>query len=174
MPSWNRGKGAARQWLIDHAGHQSDDCLQWPFSRSRGYGHFGHLGKNHSAHRFMCELVHGPAPSPKHHASHDCGRGDQGCVNPRHIFWKTPAQNMRDKEVHGTTRPMGFPRYKLTPEQVADIRATEGITITTMAAHYNVSESCIRKVRSGENWKTGRYSYGGFSRVPRAPVIGGD
>src|SRR4051812_5100930 len=103
----NKGKGEAVAWLREHALYCGDDCLIWPFSRARGYGNFGYLGKNIYAHRFMCELIHGPAPTPDHHAAHSCGNGHKACVNPMHITWKTSSENMRDKELHGTTRPKG-------------------------------------------------------------------
>lgn len=160
--SHNRGKGLALKWLHDHVGHQGDDCLIWPFSRVRGYGNLGINGKGYYAHRIMCELVCGSAPTARHHASHSCGRGDQGCVNPRHLSWKTPAENMQDKNRHGTVwKKNSGVRYKLTPEQVAEIRATEGMTIDATAAKYGVSASSVRKIRKGINWPTGQITHRG-------------
>lgn len=41
----------------------------------------------------MCELFHGPAPTPEHEASHLC---DQNwlCVMPFHLIWETKKENM--------------------------------------------------------------------------------
>ena len=147
----NKGKGRAIAWIKAHVDYDSDDCLTWPFALCRGYGDFSVDGKRHYAHRYMCELVHGPAPSPEHHAAHSCGRGDQGCVNPRHLSWKTPSENMQDKRVHGTTKPAGKPFRWLTQEQVDQIRAPTTETIATTAARFGISESHVRKIRSGEN-----------------------
>lgn len=85
-----RGEGKTIKWLRAHTDYSHDWCLIWPFvSKLHGYGQFGYLGKNYYAHRFMCELAHGPAPSPLHEAAHSCGRGHEGCVNPQHLSWKT-------------------------------------------------------------------------------------
>src|SRR5215471_14726746 len=91
------------EWIQERVGHAGDDCLQWPFSRSSsGYGILFHEGKVVYAHRTMCELANGKPPTPKHHASHSCGRGHLGCVNPRHLEWKTAAENQQDRRKHGT------------------------------------------------------------------------
>jgi hypothetical protein len=58
------------KWVHDHAGYDRDDCLTWPFGLANGRGRFMYLGKNVSACRFLCELVHGPAPSPDHETAH--------------------------------------------------------------------------------------------------------
>ena len=154
------GKITNAQWLRDHAGHGSDECLTWPFSRVRnGYGNFGLNGKMLYAHRCMCELVNGPDPSPKHHASHKCGRGRQGCVNPRHLEWKTPSENHLDRRLHGTavTSTSG-PRGKLGHDDVSSIRMLGG-TITNMrlAERFGVSVDTIRRVRTGETY--GRFPW---------------
>lgn len=33
----------------------------------------------------MCELVYGKPPMPKHQAAHNCGKGNLGCINPKHL-----------------------------------------------------------------------------------------
>lgn len=89
----NKGKGKVAQWLREHASHTGLNCLAYPFFRNQwtGYAQFGFEGKMLYAHRFMCELKNGPAPSDKHHAAHTCGNGHMGCVNPMHLAWKTVA-----------------------------------------------------------------------------------
>lgn len=148
--NWNKGKGLARQWLVDHLGHESDDCLVWPFSLARGgYGSFQHLGQHHYAHRYMCELKHGPAPSDSHEAAHDCGRSN--CANPRHISWKTPTENKMDCRLHGThvkhrTGNVG----KVTREQAAEIRALkETKTLKELSEIFGLSESGIANICAG-------------------------
>lgn len=157
MAAHNKGKGAAIRWIREHADYQGDDCIQWPFTALRGYGLFGYLGKHHYAHRFMCELIHGPAPSVKHQAAHSCGNGHNRCVNPKHLSWKTLGENMLDKRRHGTTNKAWWGRRgKLTPEQIEEIRATTGPnTVPALAAKFNVTESNIRHIQSGRTWKPG-------------------
>jgi hypothetical protein len=88
----DRGKSACQKWLEDHVGYDKDDCLIWPFSSTRGYGHFKCNGVRSYAHRYMCTLVHGEPPSDEHQASHSCGKGHQKCVSPRHLSWKTQSE----------------------------------------------------------------------------------
>lgn len=67
----NRGKGRCAAWIFEHVNYQGADCLIWPFSKiDTGYGQLGYLGKIHKAHRFMCEQVNGPPPSPTLEAAH--------------------------------------------------------------------------------------------------------
>ncbi len=52
------------------------------------------------------------------------------------------------------TKPVGRPfRSKLTQAQVDEIRSARGVTIGAIAAHFGISESHVRKIRSGENWR---------------------
>ncbi|ARQ01866.1 hypothetical protein DFP91_1524 [Pseudorhodoplanes sinuspersici] len=149
-----KGKGATVAYLLANKDFAGDVCLPWPFSKNEyGYGHFGHLGKQHKAHRFMCELVHGPAPSPAHQAAHSCGNGYLGCVNPRHLSWKTATENQLDRAVHGTTKRKG-PRATLTDQQVAEIRDLEGkMTNTAIAARYGVHRETVGNILRGISWK---------------------
>lgn len=120
----HKGQGAAIKWLRDHLHFSGDECLPWPFTRLKnGYGRFGYNAEHFYAHRYMCEMVHGPAPSPIHQASHSCGRGHDGCLNPRHISWKTPSGNQLDRRAHGTSKRCG---RKLTPIQRRQIVALKG------------------------------------------------
>lgn len=121
----NKGRGAAIQWLRAHVGYRSDDCLTWPFGGCNGYGHLGWNGRQHYAHRLMCEFAHGPAPTPEHEAAHSCGRGQHKCVNPFHLSWKTPSDNQYDRRQHGTKSGGG--RGKITDDQAAQIRALRGV-----------------------------------------------
>jgi hypothetical protein len=160
--SSKRGGGQAVKWLVNMRSYAGHDCLIWPFSRLKsGYGNFGVDGRQFYAHRFMCELTHGPAPSRKHVAAHSCGRGSDGCVNPTHLSWKTQLENERDKAIHGRnawTRRNGK-RYKLTALEVAKIRSLEGKkTVTELEAMFGVTRSNIRKILQGKSWPTGHYA----------------
>lgn len=143
-------------WFAEHRSHQGDACLIWPFARdANGYGSTGRNGKKVWAHRYMCELVNGPPPTPKYHAAHTCNNGYGGCVNPKHLTWKTPSANQYEGKAH--------PRYVLTPEAVADIRTGQASDLG-YSRKYNVRPSTIQKVRLGQTWKTGDYA-GGRPRV---------
>lgn len=150
MSNWNKGKSASRQWLLARLDYDSDECLIWPFSTARGgYGHFVYLGKGYYAHRFMCEMKHGPAPSDTHEAAHGCGKSN--CANPRHISWKTRTENKMDCRLHGThvkhrTGNVG----KVTREQAAEIRALkESMTLKELSERFGLSQSGIANICTG-------------------------
>lgn len=152
-----RGKGICVTWIRDHVAHQDDDCLIWPFSRNpiNGYGHFGHERKHYLAHRFMCKLAHGEPPTPKHQAAHSCGKGRDGCINPRHLSWKTHSQNQLDRRLHGTKHNAWWGKKgKLKPQQVLAIRALKGqLTQAAIARDFMTTESNVRAIQNGKTWR---------------------
>lgn len=152
MSPANKGKGAAIQWLKDRAAYSGDKCLIWPFSTTRGYGRFGHNGKGHYAHRYMCALMHGNAPTPDHQAAHSCGNGHKGCVHPQHLSWKTQSENQLDRRQHGTTRRniRGRPG-SLTLAQVEQIRALASTkTQDEIAAMFDTVRGNVQLILAGK------------------------
>lgn len=149
------GKGKAIAFLREHVAYRGEDCVIFPMTRdSDGYGVFGVDGKVLKAHRWMCIEANGPAPSTVHEAAHSCGNGHMGCVNPRHLAWKTPAENGADKIKHGVAK--GGVGRKLTVEQVRHILATrETKTAGELSAEYGVHRTLIHQVRRGQIWRDG-------------------
>lgn len=147
------GNGAAVQWLRHHVTYDADFCLIFPFYRDpNGYGMLGYLGEHHYAHRFMCELVHGPAPGLEYEAAHTCGNGDTGCANPRHLMWKTKIGNRQDSNRHGTgVRNTGGNQGRLTADQVMQIRDLKGKkTHVEIAAMFDISAPSVRAIFTGK------------------------
>jgi hypothetical protein len=116
-------------WMKLQLETSSDECITWPFSRdsANGRGRVGYKGVSWWTHRLMCVFAHGEAPTPAHEAAHTCGKGHEGCVNPRHLEWKTASENHKDRRSHGTavTNKWG-PRGKITKEQAGKIRDLRG------------------------------------------------
>jgi hypothetical protein len=129
----------------------TDDCLFWPYGRAgRGYAV---VGKKY-VHRLACEHIHGQPPTAKHEAAHSCGNGHLGCVNPRHLYWKTTKENHADKIIHGTMlRGEKILWAKLKTDDVLQIRALSGtMSQRELSDMFDVSRGAIRGVISGRNW----------------------
>lgn len=153
----HKGKGRAYAWIAEHVGYAGDDCLTWPFSATRGRGALQYMGKRWYAARLMCQLAHGEPPSPDHEAAHSCGKGHEGCTNPRHLSWKTRAQNRQDCANHGTNyrASRNASAGKLTYEQAVEIRALQGKEIADdVARRYGVSPTAIYLIWKGQTFKS--------------------
>lgn len=147
----------ATDWLRAHANHDGDECLTWPFAiGADGYGrvHEPKTGKLTTASRLMCVFAHGQPPTPKHEAAHSCGRGNQGCTNPNHIYWATSERNHADKIIHETTN-RGERQWnsKLTEADVLAIRALTGtMSQAAIAKRFGVSRTTISDIQKGRRW----------------------
>lgn len=141
---------ASARWIRLHFNYPHEDfCLIWPFARKGcGYVSVGRDGV--LVHRLMCEDKNGPAPSDEYYATHKCGRGDQGCVNPNHLRWGTPSQNQIERfEQHGVK-----PRFRITAEQAKQIRELRGLQPARITAeNYGISESNVYLIQTGRTWR---------------------
>jgi hypothetical protein len=144
-------------WLEEHKDYAGDDCLIWPFARgtAHGYAQVKYKGKQQNACPVMCEMAHGPKPTPEHEAAHSCGKGHLGCINPRHLSWKTPKENAADKELHGTvSRGERQGVSKLKEKDVLFIRAMAGkAPQSALAAQFGVRQSTINKIVQRQRWR---------------------
>lgn len=151
-----RPVGEIDAWIEALLEEDPSECVLWPFSKIKdtGYAVLARAGTSVSAGRYICEKVKGTPPTPKHEAAHSCGNGNLACVTPRHLSWKTHAENIADKFEHGTiVQGDAHPFSKLTAETVLEIRAsTEKLKV--LAEKYGVEESTISMARRGLNWKS--------------------
>jgi hypothetical protein len=91
------------------------------------------------AHRLAYLLAHGDFDE----ALHVCHRCDNPrCVNPGHLFLGTNYDNVLDSCRKGRRA------YKLTPEQVAALRA-QGADIPRLAREYGIDKSYAYRIRKG-------------------------
>lgn len=144
-------------WLLAHVGHVGDDCLIWPFQRLQDSGRAGvkFRGKQTVASRVMCELAHGKPPTPQHEAAHSCGKGHEGCVNPRHLRWATHTENVADQIDHGT-RVWGEKHYlaRLSVPAVKEIRRLAGtMPMARIADRFGVAPNTAYKAARGITWR---------------------
>lgn len=145
--------------------HTGTGCWIWTGGRGgSGYGSFWDGTRHIQAHWFLLEAH----PGAGYEACHRCD--NKLCVRPSHIFIGTRSDNVRDCVKKGRHNPM--PGYramllvrdysgtknhqsKLTDDQVAEIKAAPrafGIQVA-LARKFNVSQSCISRIRLGQTWK---------------------
>lgn len=156
--AWRRmaRKGEGLAWIRAHLQHDGDDCLIWPFGKiPDGYpGQIRFDGRSVLAGRVMCELRNGPPPTPKHEAAHSCGKGHTGCINPRHLSWKTRGENQRDRVIHCTDNSGERNGCaKLAVGQVVEIRSLKGKSTQAAAgALFGVSGRTIGQIWHRKKW----------------------
>lgn len=135
--------------------YDGDDCLSWPFaSTGPGIATIAYKGKHHNAARVICTLTKGSPPTPEHEAAHSCGKGHEGCINPRHLLWKTHKQNEADKAIHGTrVRGERHGRSRLSEADVLEIRRLDAaMSRREIAARYGLSSSHVVDIINGKKW----------------------
>lgn len=144
--------GEPMSWLVRHSAYEHEECLRWPYGRdSNGYGR---VGKDQVASRLMCTLAHGEPPEPRYEAAHNCGNGHLGCVNPKHLRWKTPSENQMDRVAHGTSnRGTQHGNAALTEDVVREVRRLKpGRTAKEVAALTGVPATSVYNIANGHRW----------------------
>ena len=146
-------RGKPQMFLARALAYNGDDCVLWPYSKdTRGYPLIYWDGAYHGTHRLVCQTVKGPRPTPLHQAAHNCGVAL--CINPGHIAWKTPSENMQDKVIHGT-HSRGERNWctKLTEADVHEIRSLKGKMLQRdIATKFGVAETTISGIHRGATW----------------------
>lgn len=143
---------------------KTDDgsCWEWVgYKMPNGYGRISVGAKKEggvSAHRFSCELHHGPMPFDGAHVMHICD--NRGCVNPDHLRWCTPSENIQDaydkKRKVSPWSNGNHPFAKLTTEKVLRARNNPQIPGAVMAQELGCSKSTVSAIRLGKIWKNVR------------------
>lgn len=144
--------GKARDFFeIVIPAHDSDDCLLWPYANIKGYAAMRVNGETVYVSRLICPGEPGPG---RNIAAHTCGRGASGCVNKRHIEWKTQKENKDDELTHGTRnfgRRNG--RVKLVEDEVLRIVRMRGVlTYKEIGSLFGVSHGAVKDIMGGHNW----------------------
>lgn len=145
----------AAEWLLAHVSYAGNDCLIWPFrEHCDGYGAVRYEGRTQFAHRVMCELAHGK-PAKGLVACHDCGNGGKGCVNPRHLAWKTQKENWGDRKRHGTPTNNGRGRLTYADRmKIHELRNKK--TQAELAEMFGVARStigCIQRAKKPNKYR---------------------
>lgn len=123
--------------------YMEGDCIRLKVAHTKaGYPNVGGYKRDGSRasaylHRVACRAAHGPAPSGKPFTCHRCD--NPGCVNPRHLYWGSPTDNINDT--------IGKRKSDvLTLGEVRDIkeRHAAGERRADLAAEYGVSMGTVR------------------------------
>lgn len=135
------------------------DCWEWQAGKtSQGYGGF-HYGKfSIRAHRFSYQL-HNRKINEYECVCHSCD--NPSCVNPKHLWIGTRAENNADKEAKGRgTYPNqmsgeGNTNYVLTTPEVISIKvmARKGMPQARIASYIGVSAATVCMVVNGDRRK---------------------
>lgn len=135
---------------------RADGCWEWTGPMNgRGYGRFWADGRLVYPHRFLKERVDGPIPGGMD-ACHRCD--NPRCVNPRHVFVGTHAENMADMSRKGRWTPRVVPsgeshrNAKLTRVQADEIRDSVE-SDATLARRFGVTRPTVWSIKQGQTWK---------------------
>jgi hypothetical protein len=149
---------------------KTNGCWLWiGATLPKGYGYWHVAGRRVYAHRYVWTITFGKIPESLF-VCHHCDT--PSCVRPSHLFVGTAKDNMTDMwrkgrgptgARHGSqTHPESIPRgqrifgVKLTEDIVRSLReeyAVGGISITRLAAKWNLSRSLVAHVIMREAWK---------------------
>lgn len=108
--------------------------------------------KRFFVHRLVCELFHGPAPTPEHVVRHLDGVGTNNRAD--NLAWGLPPENEADKIKHGTLyRGRRHVNAKLDDWDVDLIRALyrdEGHSTRALAKAFGVSQALVQRITANK------------------------
>lgn len=139
--------------LLAHSVKLQNGCLQWTgCTNEDGYGLIGGpriAGKPvaRKTHRVAYEVFVGPITNGLS-VLHKCD--NHACINPKHLYLGTQAQNIRDMSERNQAR--WNPLRKLTDHQVRSIRASSE-TQRVLGERYGIAQCCIAFIRTGRTYR---------------------
>ncbi len=131
----------------------TDECILWPHQKTKdGYGRLWLFGRPVFAARAICAQTRGAPPDESWHSAHSCNQ--RACINPRHISWKSPSENMADKVEHGTHQVGEVnPHAKLTEEQVLEMRRLRpSHSLSQLADIFEVTPTTVSRIVRRLGW----------------------
>jgi len=148
----NRWKSASERFQENYTINENSGCWEWNGSLDTlGYGRIYANSKRVQAHRFSFELHRDPIPEGLI-VCHRCD--NRKCVNPKHLFLGTNADNVADRDAKGRqARGERVTESKLTADEVRAIRSASGISQRALAKQYGVSPTQIKDIQLSRYWK---------------------
>ena len=147
-------KDIARFWKKVDKTDDANSCWEWTAGKtSRDYGEFRLNGKMVYAHRLAWSLRYKRKIPEGMYICHHCD--NKGCVNPRHLFLGTQADNMRDAVEKGRiAQGEDHGRSKLTKAQVILIKKIyPAVSQRLLARVFGISNQQISNIVNGKMWQ---------------------
>lgn len=134
---------AERFWrYVDRRG--PDECWEWTGSRRRnGYGQLNIQRYPHKAHRISFVLAFGWEPPA---VLHKCD--NPPCVNPRHLFGGTQAENMADCATKGRMARQLSPAVRSTVLALLEV----GMSQRAVARQVGIDRRSVGRIAKGEGY----------------------
>lgn len=93
----------------------TDECVEWPYGKSTGYGVLRVGGQQVTAHRVIYALYHNEEPGVN--VNHICS--NRACVNVAHLYVGTQYENRRDTALVKSLGDNGV----IPPEKIEEAKA---------------------------------------------------
>lgn len=143
-----------RFWKFVSIPDDKSQCWEWIGRKNyKGYGVMKINNHSIQSHRFSYELHIGKIPNGLI-ICHTCD--NPACVNPKHLWAGTIADNNRDRDIKGR-KALGEQngKSKLTEKDVREIlhMFSLGYSCAEIARKFNHPHSTIYAVKIGRSWK---------------------
>lgn len=153
MLSLSNNHGKAKEFYYSLFSQGIDECIDWPFYKTPdGYGTVRLDRPTRRVNRNICYDLYGE-PKPGDEAAHSCG--NPSCCNPKHLSWKTPLENAKDKKLHGREK-VGEEHYRtsLTEGDVIFIRENKNtLSQRQLARMFGITKGSVHYIQKGLTWK---------------------
>jgi hypothetical protein len=139
------GRLEGRRFINEKTG-----CWEWLGSRNpKGYGMISIKGQMVTVHRLMAELcLNFDSRNKKDHVRHSCD--NPACFNPDHLLVGDCNDNVQDRFDRNNWGGIA----KLAPEVIEEIKVkySDGVSQYDLAKEYDVNQSTINRVVTGQRW----------------------